>query len=289
MTRIIFFIIALLIISLPTAEAGGGWSQPQGKGFLKISEWWVVSDMHYTDAGLKDPNVTSGIYTSSIYAEYGFSDRLTGVLYLPFFSRAYQNNIVSGTTGDIITPGESIGGIGDTDLSIKYGLTKPGSGLAIAATLTLGLPLGNNAGGTQGNLQTGDGEFNQLIQIDAGTGFQLGNTPLYSNIYLGYNNRSQGFSDEIRYGWELGGRLLNQKLLATIRITGIESTRNGETAATINSTSIFSNNAEFTSFGLELGYNIGEKWGISASYSGAFRGALIYASPSYSVGVYTSF
>ena len=56
------------------------------------------------------------------------------------------------------------------------------------------MPIGNDSGGSQGNLQTGDGEFNQLIQLDAGTGFPIGGTNGYANVYVGFNNRTNGFS-----------------------------------------------------------------------------------------------
>lgn len=269
--------------------AGGGWPQPKGKGYIKLSEWWVVADQHYTDLGRIDPNVTTGIFNTSIYAEYGISDRLTTVVYFPFFSRSYQNNIFSGTTGDIITPGEAINGIGDTDISLKYGLTRPGSKLAIATTLTFGLPFGNNSGGTQGQLQLGDGEFNQMIALDAGTGWEAGNTPFYANASVAFNNRTNEFSDEIRYSFELGAHLFSKKLWLTGRVTGTESLKNGATAETSNSTSIFANNSEFLSIGGELAYNFNDNWGVSVGVANAVRGEIIFASPSYSVGVFTKF
>ena len=61
-------------------------------------------------------------------------------------------------------------------------------------------------------MQTGDGEFNQILQIDAGTAFKVKNTSLYANAYVGFNNRTNGFSDEVRYGIEAGGSFLNNKI-----------------------------------------------------------------------------
>ncbi len=266
--------------------AGGGWPQPKGKGYFKLSEWWVVSDQHYTDVGLIDPNITTGIFNTSLYAEYGFTDRLTGILYFPFFSRSYNNNIVSGTTKEIITPGEAINGIGDTDISIKYGISRPGSGLAVAATLTFGIPLGNDSGGSLGNLQLGDGEFNQILSLDAGSGWELGNTPFFANVNAGYNNRSKGFSDEVRLAFEMGANLFNKKVWLIGRLNVTESTKNGNATALPNATSIFANNSEFTTLGGEVSYNINDNWGFSVSATTAIRGEIIFASPSFSVGVF---
>ena len=136
----------------------GPWPQPKGKGYFKLYEWWLRFDQHFTSTGELDPNATLGLYNTSLYAEYGLTDRLTGVINLPLYSRNEINNQVSGTRGNVIIPGEAIGGLGDTDISLRYALNKPGSAVPLSATLTLGLPLGEDAGGTQGNLQTGDGE-----------------------------------------------------------------------------------------------------------------------------------
>jgi len=284
----IFF--TLFLISLTCVlTAGGGWPQPKGKGYFKLTEWWLISDRHFTDQARRDPNVTTGIFTTSVYAEYGITDRLTAVLYLPFFSRTFQNNVLSGTTAEIITPGEAINGIGDTDISFKYGLTKPGKGISVSATATFGLPFGNDSGGSQGQLQIGDGEFNQILTLDAGTSWQNNNTPLYANVSLGFNNRNNGFSDEIRYTAELGAQIFNQKLWLIGRVNAIESLKNGDTAANSNSTSIFANNTEFVTVGGELAYNIGENWGVSVGYATPIRGEIIFAAPSYSVGFFTKF
>ena len=159
----------------------------------------------------------------------------------------------------------------------------------MATTLTFGLPLGNDSGGSQGQLQLGDGEFNQLIAIDAGTGWEAGSTPFYANASLGFNNRNKGFSDEIRYSFELGAHLFNRKLWAIGRLTGTESLKNGDTAATTLSTSIFANNSEFLSIGGELAYNINDDLGVSVGFANAIRGEVIFASPSYTVGVFTTF
>jgi len=290
MKNSIYIIIALISISASAVTAGGGWPQPKGKGYLKLSEWWITSNQHFTDSGLIDPNVTMGIFNTSIYGEYGFTDRVTGIVYFPFFSRALQNNEVSATTNDIITPGDAVNGIGDADLSLKFGITDPNAGgLAVSATVTFGLPLGETAGGVRENLQLGDGEFNQMLTIDAGSGWQAGNIPMYANASLGYNNKTKGFSDEVRYGAEVGANIANKKLWIIARLSAVESTKNGDDRAPANATSIFANNTEFTSIGGEVAYNISDNWGVSASYMSAVRGEIIFASPSYSFGVFTKF
>ena len=280
-----YILLALLVIFGMRLEAGGGWTHNKGNGYYKLSQYWIIADQHFTDAGLIDPNVTSGIFNTSFYGEYGITNRLTSIVYFPFFSRATINNQISATTGDILNQGDAINSIGDTDIGLKYGILK-NKKVSLAATLKLGLPLGNSKGGRDGNLQTGDGEFNQIIRIDAGIPFSLGKIPAYANVYSGLNNRSNGFSDEYRYGIEAGVAFAHNKFWLIGRIDGVESLRNGTLGANINSTSIFANNSEFTSFSVEGAYYITEKMGFSASFASAFRGEIIFAAPSYSIGVF---
>ena len=279
-------VLALLIFVSASSFAGGGWPQPKGHGYFKLSQWWLISNQHYTDVGKIDPNTTNGLFNTSLYAEYGFTNRLTGIAYIPFYSRAFFNNTISGTTGETLIPGESINSFGDTDIGIKYSLTvdKP---IAVSATIMLGLPLGIDNGGNAGALQTGDGEFNQLFQVDAGTGFQLGKIAAYANAYVGVNNRTNGFSDEFRYGIEGGGTFANGKITAIARFFGVTSFKNGDLPAErSNSTSVFANNSEHFTFSPEVAYNINDKWGVSATAGLALSGRLIFASPSYSFGVF---
>ncbi|MDH3648603.1 MAG: hypothetical protein OEQ53_02915 [Saprospiraceae bacterium] len=278
-------VLAFLVLTFPLL-AGGGWPQPKGYGYFKLSEWWIVADQHYTDAGRIDPNITNGLFNTNLYAEYGFTDRLTGILFFPLFSRNYFNNEVSGTTGEVIKVGEDLNSIGDANLGFKYGLTKPGSAVAISTTLTLGLPLGESAGGTEGNLQTGDGEFNQMLQVDAGVSFGSSETPLYANAFFGANNRTNDFSDELRYGIEFGAGLANQKLWLIGRVQGITSLKNGKEPSEVSSASIFSNNAEILNAGAEVNYYLTKMLGISAGFAAPLSGEIIFAAPAYTVGVF---
>ena len=282
----VIHIIFASIIFITSSFAGGPWTQKKGVGYFKLSEWWLKYDKHFTDTGELDPNITSGIYNTSLYAEYGLSDKFTTIIYAPLFSRNIYNNQVSNTTGDILKAGDALNSIGDIDVSFKYGLTAPSAKFPIAATLTLGLPTGTTGHGELGILQTGDGEFNQAIQIDAGSGFQLGKSNAYFSVYAAFNNRTNGFSEEFKYGLEIGTGLLNQKLWVIGRLNGIESFNNGKLENGVTNTSIFADRSEFTSYGFESAYYITRQFGVSASFASAFRGKIIAAAPSYSVGVF---
>ncbi|NJM26575.1 MAG: hypothetical protein HC859_14985, partial [Bacteroidia bacterium] len=106
--------------------------------------------------------VTTSLYSTSFYGEYGITDRFTGIVYLPFFVRSTLNEVRYNQSGNSI-PGDAVNSLGDAEVSLKYGLivNKP---IVMSATLTLGLPLGETRGGDQQILQTGDGEFNQMLR-----------------------------------------------------------------------------------------------------------------------------
>ena len=285
MQRIIYTIVISILLT-NAVFAGGGWPQPQGSGYFKISQYWLISDQHYTDQGLIDPNLTIGFWSTALYGEYGFTDRLTGQIYAPFFVRNYHNDQVSLATGETFLEGEALNGIGDFDFTLKYGLTPKRSKVAIAAGLTLGIPLGKTTGSTLGNLQLGDGEFNMLGRVDLGTSWKLGQSPMYLNTYAGFNKRTNDFSDEFRAGAEVGIQLFRQKLLVSGKLDMVESLKNGIPSGLNNTTSLFANNAEFTTVTVEVAYHIQKNWGISVANAIPLRGENVFSNPAYSVGVF---
>lgn len=281
----LYFILFLFGISL-NAYAGGGWTKKKGKGYFKLSQWWLIADQHFTDEGKIDPNVTNGLFNTNVYAEYGLTDRFTGIVNLPLFSRAYFNNQVSGTTGEVTKPGEAINSLGDANVTLKYGIIQDRK-VVLSSSLMLGLPLGNARGGSEGNLQTGDGEFNQLFRLDVSTSVKIDNLPTFYTLYAGVNNRTKGFSDEFRFGLEAGFLAYKEKVIGVGRVYGVKSFRNGEVALGSDSgMSVFANNSEFVSVATELSYKFSEKVGVSAGFATALYGKIIFANPSYSIGIF---
>jgi len=277
-----YLITLIILTSFVTANAGGGWPQPKKKGYLKLNQWIVIADQYYSPGGDIIPIRTTGVFTTSLYAEYGITDRLTGILYFPFFSRSTLNKQEQ-PDGTLIDEGDELNSIGDTDLTLKYGLItdKP---IVVSASLTLGLPFGNESGGRTELLQTGDGEFNQMLTLEASKSFYP--IELYTSILAGFNNRTNGFSDELRYGAEIGYTL--GKFTGILRLYGIKPLDNGDSEAE-QTNGVFSNNVEYLSYSPELIYNFSEKAGISLSMGKVFYGKRILANPSYSAGVFLKF
>ena len=206
---------------------------------------------------------------------------MTGIVYIPFLSRATLNQQVSAFSGSLIAPGDALTSLGDFDISMKYGLVvdKP---VVVSASLTFGIPTGISMGGDTGVLQTGDGEFNVMLAVEASTSFSKGRG--YVNSLVAFNDRSQNFSDELRFGAEVGYKFGN-KLITALKILSVNSLNNGSDFET-PSNGIFSNNIEFLGVTPEVNYFITDKIGASAAVGFAPYGKRVLASPSYSLGVF---
>jgi protein XagA len=276
-TRIAYIIIATCCIASSTF-AGGGWPQPKGKGYFKLSQSYILSAKYFDgDGKISDLASSYGYFATSLYGEYGFTDRLTGIIYMPFFARATKNELKYNQSGTGV-PGDALNSFGDTDIAIKYGLIV-GKPIVVSVTLLFGLPLGDNGATNASALQTGDGEFNQMLRIDASR--SLSNN-FYVSAYAAFNNRTKGFSDEVRFGAEVG--VTFDKFIPIFKVSTVHSLFNGDPSTPQNG--VFSNNTEFISPSLELNYQLTEKIGISGSIATALAARNILASPNFGVGVY---
>ncbi|WP_411766062.1 hypothetical protein [Winogradskyella sp. A3E31] len=276
----------ILVISLLCSTAVfSQWTQQKGKGYYKLSAWYLETDQHYTDTGEIDPNVTRGNFNLNFYGDYGLTDAWDIITYIPFFARTYQNDVISGTTGEVIEEGEAVNSIGDIDIGIEYSIFNTDN-ISVSGTLIFGLPTGESDGGSDGSYQTGDGEFNQFLKLGAGIPFNLSSIPFYSKAYLGYNNRTEDFSDELRTGFEIGANLFNNNVWLIGRSDIVKSLKNGNKNAQNSQGNIFANNVEYISLGGELNYYFTKSFGASFAFTGAVSGRIIAANPTITAGVF---
>ncbi len=249
----------LLALILPASVLGGGWPQPKGKGFFKLSEFFLIGTGFYNDDGSEQLGdfPTTTIYITNFYGEYGLTDRVTVGTYIPLFYRAVRNTqqFLSGAPDN---EGDSRSSIGDIDVFIKYGLiyNKP---FVLSASLTLGVPTGKS----NGLITSGDGEFNQLLKLEAGYGFQK--IPLFLGLGAGYNNRTRGFSSEVHIDAEIG-YTFSEKITLIVKSRNLVSLRNREAPDTSN-TGIFGDRISTYTLGPEIFINnVFKNIGFSANY-----------------------
>ena len=278
-----FFKIIILfsIIATPSVLSAQAWTKSKGKGFYKLDFSAINAADVFDMAGKVVPFRTLGNYSTSFYGEYGLTDKIMAIAYVPFYVRNVVNETKGNQTGTIIEPGIVNNNFGDVDLGFRFAL--PIKNVAVAATLMLGIPTGD-AKQVDG-LFTGDGEFNQLLKIAVGTGGKR----WWTQGAMGYNNRTKGFSDEFRYDFEFGYKFFNDRLLAIFKINGVESLNNGTAQAAV--TGLFSNNVEYLGIGPEVLYYVNSKKtiGISARIAGAAKGQNVLAAPAMSVGIFAEF
>jgi hypothetical protein len=272
-----------LIVLLPVQHQllAGGWPQPQGHGFFKFDFSFIRAREFFGMDGntynINGARTLLGYYTTSLYGEYGITDKLTVVGYVPFFVRNTVNEGIGEITGDVLQRGLENNSVGDIDLGLRYGLFAK-NGWSVTTALLLGLPTGDWQNADL--LFTGDGEFNQQLRLEVGYGANR----WYATGYVGFNNRTKDFSDEFRFEAEFGYKFFENKLLTGVKLSGIQSFNNG--SPTGSSNGLFGNNVEFLSPQAFVAYEPTQKVGFIAQVSGATSGRNVLAAPAVSVGVY---
>ncbi len=276
MNKILLLIIVCTIItSTITAQ---GWIKKKGEGFFKLSETAIQTSKLLGPDGSESTIRTTGIFTTNLYAEYGLSSKITAIANIPFFVRNTLNEVQYNQSGKV-EPLDVLNAFGDVDLAFKFGLitNKP---TVLSATILFGIPSGQTTGGSGKILQSGDGEFNQMIRFDVSHSFYP--KPFYISAYSAFNNRTRNFSDEVRYGFDIG--FTPKNWLITLHVNSIKSFKNGS-ASTVNN-GIFANNVEFFYPALEVGYSFTKKFGASVSAGYPLQGKNVLAAASFNGGIF---
>ena len=278
------FVRILLICAFSLAAVlpvlGQGWTREKGTGFYKLAFNYVASDQFYEQNGEILTIPTLNDYTISLYGEYGLTDAITAVAYVPVLKRLVLNRQVGEPSGFEYFEGDEATGLADIDVGVKVSLLKSG-GSILTAGVQFGLPVGDDA--QENGLYTGDGEFNQMLT--AGLGYSFYPAPAYTSAYAGFNNRTSGFSDEFRYGVE-GGYTVAEILTATFKVDGKMSLKNGDGTASGGTGGLFANDQSYLTYGGHLGWHITESFGLSAGITSAFYTRNTLSAPEFTVGFF---
>lgn len=272
----------IVLICLLSFNLQAQWTQEKGKGYYKIGAWLLEANQHYTNTGLIDPNATRGLFILNFFGRYGLTEKATLIAYVPH-TRVYQNTQVFSSGRESIA-GEEFSSLGDINVGLEYQLGKK-KDWAFSTSINLGLPTGEQRGGSDGSYQTGDGEFNQLLRFHVGKSYLLGKQRFYAKGSVGINQRSKGFSDEFRAGIETGTQLLKDTFLLLIRANTIQSFHNGSLDASNSNGSIFANNVEVFNLGGEVIYRFLPRFRLGLSWSYPISGQILYRAPALSAGI----
>ncbi len=253
--------------------------QPSARqGWIRIGQGVIASDVFFDSNGDRIPIRTNALFSTSVHGEYGLSNRFAVTLFAPVFVRTTVNAIQFNQSGNEAS-GDALNSFGDSEVGVRFKFIARKSWQAIGF-VKLGIPLGKKSTvGTDNDLQTGDGEFNQQIGLQILC--PLSNEAFFLSGYCAYNNRSENFSEEIRYGFSV--TYYASRFRAMARINSIESLFNETAPVSLNG--IFSNHREYISPGLELQYNITKGIGIFVSGDFYPTGRNTLAAPEFNAGL----
>ena len=149
------------------------------------------------------------------------------------------------------------------------------SATVVSLQVMAGLPLGDSYTEQEVGLFTGDGEFNQLFSLQVG--HSLWPTPGYLKAEIGFNNRENEFSDELRYALE-AGYMVGERIGVSRWLRGVKALGTGDEWTL--------NDQQYVSFGPEINFYITSSAGITAGvtkYTGARN---LLDAPSWDIGFF---
>lgn len=272
-------VLGLVTILLPLQSANAGaWTQEKGGAFFKAATRFVRADTFYDPNGEPLDTATFGDNTVSLYGEYGIVDGFTVVANLPLRTLTLNRQVGKLSSAEQFS-GDRVTAIGDGELALRGRLARIGSSV-FSAQFTVGIPVGISE--QENGLVTGDGEADTRLEFHYGHGFS--GVPLYLGLFAGYAKRFRGFSDEYRYGGELGYTFFNRALLI-LKANGVRSRKNNDDPFEQIGDGNLVNNQSYLAYGPELNVRITGGLGVSALLELAALAENVYAAPALTVGL----
>ena len=262
-------LMGVMILDSSIAHAGG-WTQPKGRGYFKLSQQVISAESLFTANGSKTEIPTVSGYTTSLYGEFGVTDRVTLVGYMP----VYTHFGVDAEGFDATT------GVGDWDAGIRIGILTKGP-TVVGLQAMAGLPLGESGGDIV--LWTGDGEFNQHVSLQVG--HSLYPAPAYLIGEIGYNNRKSSdsrddnYADELRYSLQ-AGYTIAERIGVSVWLRGVEALDRADDEFHPR------NDLEYLSFGSQIDIHVLPNAGITAGMSRFTRSHNLLDAPVWEVGLF---
>ncbi|MBO0937299.1 hypothetical protein J2I47_12145 [Fibrella sp. HMF5335] len=248
-------LLGLALLGLvPDGVAGGGWVRKKSTFYGKLRVSSFRTNKYYNLAGeLNDQGAQFQQTSLDLYAEYGLSKRLTLILNAPLF-RSNKFSTTNAATG-----------FGDVLVEAKYGILT--GNFPVAISVGAQLPTGQsrilvadvNRPGSQINLPIGDGELNIWTKAYASIPFSSRG---YVSVEVGYNKRTQGFSDQYASTVEVGykiGPVWTNAVLRRLNSVGVPDTNKGSF--------VYGEGLEYTAYSLGAAVPITKKTSLTLDYS----------------------
>lgn len=255
------------------------WIPAKGNGYVQLSQTAIYAQQYYNTEGNSENMTTAGLYSTKVSGKLGLGKRFAVTLQAPLFVRATRNKVFYQSSGRT-EAGDQANTIGDINVGFNYGFIQTKS-FALTGSLILGVPTGTTKGGESQLLQTGDGEFNQIIHLDLS--YAISSFAVTGGV--GFNNRTNSFSDEIRARASVSWAY--NRFLTMIQANMVHSLDNGTASETPQT--IFSNNVRYVTITPKVAFAITPKLTFSASVGGIVSGRNMLKAPVYNTGLLLSF
>ncbi|MCW8809847.1 MAG: transporter [Ignavibacteriaceae bacterium] len=274
--KLFIIIVNLLLISiLPVNEIfAGAWTQKKGTSYYKADFRYLGGNKWYDPNGDKLAIPDFKDITVGVFGSYGITDNLTLMLNAAAFKSVKLDTNTSTLGFD-----NEVSGFGDILVGGKYKLAKFGQSF-ISGKLLINLPTGESS--PDGGLWTGSGDYHQTIGLEYGYSFWP--TPAYISAGVTYTNRTQGFSDEFRYGIEAGYTFIKD-LSLILRFHGQVSMKNGDPNVK-GGFGVYSNDQQYIAYNAELAYKLSDNFGVKGYYESGGAGKNIISAPVINVGLF---
>ncbi len=275
------FITLILFSVIGTSSAQSGWTREKGSLFAQAMVSGFSSADYYTlDGNHFDSDNNFRTLVFGLYGEYGLFSRFTALANLPMLKL------------NSFTSTETIAGIGDLKLGIKYAVSKK---LPVSISVEAEIPTGDGTNFAEAkelnelgireriNLPFSDGEFNVWSTVAVSKATTSGKT--YGSVFGSVNWRTQGFSHQLQAGIEVGQFLFDRMwLIGKLRIQDSFSDE-----FKTNVSFLYGEGTKYTAYEVSAMYHICDQWRLVAGYSNYadFISPLrnVYAGPAISLGV----
>ena len=276
------FGFSLLIVLLASAAyAQSPWIQPAHNLYAQISFNVIPEyDLIYLRDGaerLLERNYSD--ITVQGWLEYGFSPNTTLILSIPY-KILKAGDLTPGLNSLPVTQSGSLTAPGNIEFGIRQSLLT--RHILLSAQIFLEFKTSHYDKST--GLRSGYDAAGIAPIISIG----YGREKFYGFLYSGTGFRSNNYSSSIRGGFEGGYQIFSQIWIAGF-LDMTRSLRDGSYTSSVNnfSTAFYINDQEYVAWGLKAIMNLSQnKYGLVATFAGAFSGNNVAKSPSINLGFF---
>jgi hypothetical protein len=275
--------IAVLLMSISTFSQGP-WTKEKGKFYTQISFTTIPS---YDDLfGQEEITVDNRDITDNtfqLYGEYGFTDKTTLIVNLPFkLIKINGNNQGLFRVGNNIFPEGQKRSLGNIEIGVKHNFYK--KNWLISSQFSVEAKTGSfdeNSG-----IRTGYDAWSFTPLLLTGKSYNKS----YLQTFIGAKLRTNNYSSNFKIGGEYGSKIT--KHIWLVGFLDIEkSFKNGDIVlpASNLATGLYVNDQEYGIFGVKVIGEFSNNLGITASLPAAFYGNNVAKQVALSFGIYKKF